>query len=354
MSDNPNDPSDDIVDGEVVGEFNDGTLIHLPKVEEEPDTPHHIPRPQFEERQERPNPGRRQFLTRLLLNGTAALMFGGSVALWVDSRRSRETTVVLPSGAEVDIDSLGDDTAGLVEQIGQLQYELALVTAERDQGITYLAAAQSRIQELEARVAQLESQCAQATELNDLWQALDETGLDFLVGFALGLLGPLFTAMVSVVALLRDGLETAEGTIGDFLEAIPSPRSGLQWLNTQAITLSERLDSLQARVQEAISSSGAFGALITEFIIWILDRLPFGAGNQARAAMDAMEVVLADLPSIVTGVSSRVLSPLLTWFSEDDQENLTGILISPIHTLVFGPADDLLTKAEELNQACLL
>ncbi len=331
---------DGIVNGEIVGEFRSDTLMHLPKVDD-----------QDESETSEPVEGvdRRRFMSQLLVGGAAALAFGGGIALIANGRRKDETVVVLPNGTELEVGDESGDVATLVDQIADLQYQLASITAERDQCVSDLTASGSEIEQLKARIEELETQNDDLSSLNSLWQALDDVGLDTLVASAVGVVGTALVNAMKVVDLLRIGLAKGQLAISSFLSALPGPQAGFIWLQGQIKALGINLDDLSEKVQEAVEASGKLASQVAEFVLWVLDKLPFGIGNKARAGMEAMQLIVSDLPELVDGITDDIFDPLLVWFSKDDDGNLAGILLDPINNHIIEPAENVLAELKQFQ-----
>lgn len=330
---------DDVVNGEVVAEFRSDTLMHLPKVdEEETDTPE-------------PEEGvdRRRFVSRLLVGGAAALAFGGGIALVANGRRKEETVVVLPNGTELEVGDGTTDAATLADQIADLQYQLAAMTAERDQCVSDLTASSTEIEQLKARIEELESQNDDLLSLNSLWQALDDIGLDTLVASALGVVGTALVNAMKIVDLLQTGLNKGKLVISQFTSLLPGPQAGFIWLQDQIDSLNIDLDDLGEKVQEAVESSGKLASQVADFVLWVLDKLPFGSGKKAKAGMEAMQQIVSGLPDLIEGIAVSIFDPLLAWFSTDDDDNLVGILLDPIDKHIVEPAENVLAELKQFE-----
>lgn len=331
----------EVVDGEVVAEFPSETLMHLPTV---PDEDEALSAAQVSP-DDRVDVGRRQFVVRLLAGGVAALALGGGAAILYNNSRRREPTVlILPNGSELEMDEGAMDVAALIERISELEYELASVTAERDQLISDMSQANAELEDLRVRLEE-------AQTLNDLWQSLDSVGLDSLLNSALQVVAGALSGVSSVAALLQTGLETGQAALNSFVEALPGPQEGIRWLGGQVEALADALEWLAEQVQEAVEPVEPFTTMIAEFVLWVLDRLPFGAGARARAGMEAMQDVINRLPDLIAGINDDVLVPLADWFGENERRNLFGILLDPITEHVIDPATDILKEIANLEDA---
>src|SRR3990172_5335826 len=97
--------SDDLIDGEVLSEFEGETMLNLPRV---PDSGSSTADPV------RFDSARRDFMLRMMVGGAAALALGGSAALLVSQRRGGQTTeVIVPYGSGTEGGQVSGDLAEL-------------------------------------------------------------------------------------------------------------------------------------------------------------------------------------------------------------------------------------------------
>jgi hypothetical protein len=321
---------DDVVDGEIIAEFEDGTLLNLPKVKSREDAPSRKIDPaaaQFREEKS----GRRLFIRRLLLGGTAALALGGSAALLL-SQTKQPNVIVLPDGKQVAIEG-SPDVANLAEQIATLQKNLTDITSERDRLLSDLTSLSTELEDAKTELERLRSE-------NSLWQVMDETGLDDLLEKGLQVLSVALSALLALNKTLISGISVAESSITSFIKLLPSPSEGIQWLQGQVIALSSSLLALKQLLEEVVDPVEPYTQMVSNFVVWILDRLPFGIGAKAKAGLEQMQSIINALPSLVDGVNTSVLNPLSDWLGSDAKANLNGILLDPVTTKLLKPAKD--------------
>jgi len=329
---------DNIIEGEVIAEFRDDTLMNLPSLEK--DRQESISTPKIAENTE--DNSRRQLIVRLLMGGAAALALGGSAALLLN-REDKPGVVVLPNGAQVSGEN-SVNVAQLVKQIADLQQSLESVTIERDQ-------VKAQFAELTTQWQAIKPQLELAQALNDLWKSLDDIGLDDLLNAALSTLTTVFGGVMGVVGLLQTGITEGQSALDYVSTNFPRPQSGIQWLSSQIALLSKSLNDLAAQVQQAVEPVQPYAQMIGNFVVWVLDQLPFNIGAKARAGLEGMQGIIAGLPALVEGISNDVLEPLAIWFGSDPLRNLSGILLDPIKAKVIDPTRDLLTKVLNFNDS---
>lgn len=341
----------EVVEGEVVSEFSGETLMHLPSVPDgtEYDEPLAIPQPPMSQPGANSgddygyNASRRQLIARLGIGGAAALVMGGAAAMVANNvLNSEPQVVILPNGDAASVDAANLEAMAL--QLQQLQQELALVRAERDE-------LSSELEVVRAELAALQQRCGELEALNVLWNEHEAVGLDDQIRTAIVITGAILANLVSISFGVQAGIQAGQRVIDNFLRQLPVPQEGIRWLKTTIINLGLRVNELAAQIEEVVTPTSSIVTMVADFIIWILDRLPFGAGRQARAGMEAIENVVEEIPGLIDGVNTTVLTPLGTWFSDDEKKNIVAILINPLRNGVMSPSRDLLTEVTEFEES---
>ncbi|MBN1121340.1 MAG: hypothetical protein JXJ17_09680 [Anaerolineae bacterium] len=341
MSDESNEQPKQIVEGEVLAEYSD-TMLNLPEVDDATLELHGRDGSP-------PDPKRRQFITRLVLGSAAALAVGGSAALIYDRKRRDEEpqVVILPN------EEGGEPSAELLEQLGVLDYDLIAMTAERDQLISDLDQKQKELDAAQADLNAAQATLSEYAGLIDLWQQLDDIGIDSLIAAGLASVSLTLSNVMSLISLLSAGLESGREVIDNFLASLPGPSDGIKWLKTQVTALAESIDWVVEQVQKAVDPVQPVARQIANFVVWVLDRLPFGIGAKAKDGLEAMQDLISDLPDLVEGVNDSVLDPLADWFGDDEKVSLVGILINPVEKKVVEPSDEVVTGVSDFEDTYL-
>jgi hypothetical protein len=328
--------SGDLIEGEVVSEFEGETMLNLPRV---PDSEHSKANPVSYDS------GRRDFVLRMVVGGAAALALGGSAALLASRKQSGDTTeVIVPYGSDTEGGELSGDLAQLAQRIGDLEQQLAAMQFERDQAISDLNVANNHVTELQAQLDAALAQLQDSQGLNGLWQALDDVGLDAIVAGALSLVGGALETVLDVLAIVQTGLTAGQNALTKFVQSLPGARQGIQWLQLRITALSNDIEWLQGQVEQAVEPVEPFVILIEDFVVWVLGNLPFVQSDKARSGLEAMKTVVGSLPETVEGINTSVLNPLAGWFGDDKAKNLTGTLVDPLQNQVLNPTKDLTAK----------
>lgn len=334
------DEMDGVVDGEVIAEYGDATSVSAPRVPDEegmavvPD-------------EAASDPARRGFLARLLVGGVAAAALGGSAAFYYDQRRreAEPEFVVLPNGADVTVEG----QAQLLDRIGEIEAALAAMTADRDRLAEELARTNDDLTLVRGDLDDAQVELEEQRRLNTLWEQLDAIGLDDLLDTALLLAGSALVRVLQVIVLLRTGIAAAQAVLNGFVAVFPGPQAGIRWLGRQVLALASNLEWLGQQIEQAIEPSDSLTAMVAEFVLWVLDRLPFGVGSRAQAGLEAMQTIVNDLPDLLAGLNDDVLDPLADWFGADEERNLLGALVDPVVENAIEPGESVLEAVGEFE-----
>jgi hypothetical protein len=290
---------------------------------------------------------RRWLLTRLALGSVLAFGLGSGAAILVNSRR--RTVIALPNGEELQVEGGVVEVAQLAAQLDSITSQLAAVTDERDRLSNDLSGAYTELETLREQLAAVTAERDEAQQLNALWEAHDEVGLDALLAGALAALGGVWVLLLPLADALRSGLETGRGILQTLMDALPGPQDGIRWLQEQINTLSSSLAWLADQIKDIVEPIEPLASAIADFVLWVLEHLPFGIGRDAQAGLEAMQDIIGGLPNLVDGVNGSVLDPLAEWFGQNVEANFLGTLINPLLEDVFNPAGEVLAKLSDLD-----
>ncbi len=364
MTDFERDQEEQIIDGQILSD-DDQTMLNLPPVpfedeyiddfdvgayseDQYDDYDYDYYEAAADEDEPVSDPGRRHFLTRVLLGGVAATALGGSAALLYDQYAESAPSVAALTSLS-DAARTQPTVAANSTDVSQLRSALQAITADRDRLNSELQQRNAELAEarqaLEVALAELDAH----KNLNSLWQQLDEVGLDVMMGAAVAAMGGNLQNLARLAALLREGLEIGRAVTDWFIGAMLRPQTGIQWLQRQVNALATSIDWLLEQVRDVVQPAANLSSTLMDFIIKVLDRLPFNFGRRAEAGLNAMRTVVDQLPELIRGINDEVLDPLADWFGTDEGRNLQGMLVRPVIDNVFVPAQQVLAKIDELD-----
>ncbi|TAH48593.1 MAG: hypothetical protein EYC68_20525 [Chloroflexota bacterium] len=219
------------------------------------------------------------------------------------------------------------------QQIQDLQFQLAEAQKKTDAAQRELAAAQLQIEIYKG--------------LTGLYDTLDKIGIDTVVGAALGAYRGTLDALAGGVKGLREGIVSAENALDNFENAFATIRAALteaekMWANVNAL-----LKNAQTLLAQATSPLLPFLDQARKFFDDLLGKIPFGAGEGARQAVNGVVGLMVAIPGALDSLDDGLFRTLRDgWFSDDNARNLEATLAQPLVQGVLEPARKFLDQVD--------
>jgi gas vesicle protein len=261
---------------------------------------------------------RRKFLTGAVVGGAAGLVVaaGTGTAVW------KVTDAELQAAREAAETELATCKAA-----ANAELEATQSTADH---------------ELQATIEAAAEELAQMLGLLDLYEELDQVGLDGILQKGLAAMAvPLEAVEIGARALSR-GLEWAENALLSLAEALPTAQESLLWLEAQVSAVATGLERLQTSVANALdrATNNAVGAAVEDFTNKVLDSLPFGLGDKFRDALEGVVALVTSVDELVMGINTFLLEPLRdNWFSEEEGKGVGGTFVDPLIENILDPLE---------------
>jgi len=340
-----------------------------PPVERQSTSPVKVVKPQQPVKPDPDRLSRRYFLASLAAGSLLAAGAGGvaavalsddSVRQWLSEQGWLPTpTPALPTvtvGASPTLESPGVPTmpaaarnqiSGLQNQVATLQKQIAALTAERDNLRQQVKALGGQVNDANNQVSDLKARNSTYQDVIGLYQQLEAVSIDQIISGALTSIGVPMLAINTVRDSLKTGVVLGVRTLQTVEDQIPLLSAGLDWLDKQVATLIAGVRAFQTAL--AVASGTQTAQAVSDFIAQVLDMLPFGAGQNIKAALQAMGNVLAALPELLNNVSVRLIEPARVWIVPGKQGGLYDLLLRPVREQVLAPAQQMVANAENLN-----
>lgn len=221
------------------------------------------------------------------------------------------------------------------QQLQDLQFQMTELRAKNDEAQKQLVAAQLQIEIYKG--------------LTGLYDTLDKIGIDSIVGAALGAYKTSLDALQGAVNLLREGIVSAENALDNFENAFASIRAALTSAESAWANVGALLKNAQELVAQATSPILPFVDQARRFFDDLLGKIPFGAGEGARQAINGIIGLMVAVPSALDALDDGLFRTLRDgWFSEDSARNLEATLAKPITQNVLAPARKFLEQVENV------
>lgn len=281
---------------------------------------------------------RRRFIRNTLIYGAGAIALGGGVAAIQYANRTKvPASAIVSQAASEDPITLPDelDINDLVELVNALYAENRQLTDERDS--------------LRAEVDSANQAALELGEVNLLWARMDAVGLDGIVWSGIGILGGIFPGLLSLASSLATRLPFLRGVLERFLGELPGTKEGISWLDNQIQSFSAAIEDLKDKLKSVVQPVAGLADALVNFVFWLLDRLPFGAGDLAKQSLEAMRDIISNLGGHIEGVRAVILAPLKDWFGDDDEKSIGGAFFGPVASEVFDPAAEMADQVTTLE-----
>ncbi len=312
---------------------------------------------------------RRYFLATLAAGSVLAAGAGGAAAValsdegvrrWLSEQGWLPTqTPALPTvtaGPSPTLDSPAAPTmpaaarnqiTGLQNQVATLQKQISSLTAERDSLRQQVKALGGQVNDANGQINDLKAKTGTYQDVIGLYQQLETINIDQVIGAALATVGVPLLAINTVRDSLKTGVVLGVRTLQTVEDQMPLIAAGLDWLDKQVATLIAGVRAFQTAL--AVTSGTQTAKAVSDFISQVLDMLPFGAGQNIKAALQAMGDVLVNLPELLNNVSVMLIEPARAWIVPGKQGGLYDLLLRPVREQVLAPAQQMVANAENLN-----
>lgn len=179
--------------------------------------------------------------------------------------------------------------------------------------------------------------------LVDLYEKLDGVGLDAIVQGGMAAVGLLFGGLELGANGLKSGLERVEKALLSLEKTFPIIRAGVEWVEKGVSALAGGIDALQSTLGRVVDKASPITEALGDFASFILDKLPFGIGDQVRSVMETLSNLVGGIPELIEGINTHLLEPLRQdWFSTEEGKGLDDTLLKPLVEHVFDPLEALL------------
>lgn len=185
-------------------------------------------------------------------------------------------------------------------------------------------------------------------QLVGLYERLDDVGLDEVLTRAMNSLGGVVASLRDRVSDVNDGLVLAEDRLADLDQGLAVLDSGLAAVEGAVSRVAGLVARLQELLSEAGERTGSLGTRVAGFFRALLERLPFGLGDDMLAVVEQIEELMAALPDAIESINGNLIEPLRTRFFPREGDSVHVRIVEPILERTLEPARALLDDVETL------
>jgi hypothetical protein len=203
--------------------------------------------------------------------------------------------------------------------------------------------------------AEYEIELTKLRALVALYEQLERIGLDAILQTGMNIVRGALDAVKGGVNLLRDGVTAVEGALANFQALLDSLRVAANSATQGFDDLMQKFHAAEGIVIAVLGTALPLAESIAGFFNSLLQKIPFGVGDNIKRAVDALVSLIRAIPSVVDASTSQLLKPLRdAFFPPSGDPTVKSSLIDPISKNVLvplkkqlGDIDNLVTSWEK-------
>ncbi len=197
--------------------------------------------------------------------------------------------------------------------------------------------------------AQYELELTKLRALVALYEQLERVGLDAIISTGMNIVRGALDAVKGGVSLLRDGATAAENALKNFQALLATLGGAANAVSQTLDDLSTKFHAAEGVVVAVLGTALPLADSITGFFNALLDKIPFGIGDDIHRAVNALIDLIRAIPNVIDAVTNRLLKPLRdAFFPASGDPSIQSNLIDPITRNVLEPLKKTLDDIDNL------
>jgi hypothetical protein len=195
--------------------------------------------------------------------------------------------------------------------------------------------------------AEYELELKKLQTLVALYAQLEKVGIDAIILTGMNIVGGALGTVKAGMRLVRDGIATVQGALKAFQDKLDDLRKATEGATQVLTDLQQRLLAAQALIGGALGSALSLTESIRNFFNSLIDKIPFGIGDNVRRAIDALVNLIRAIPSTIDVITAQLLKPLNDFFfAGNSKPAVQTSLFDPIVNNLLKPLDQFLGDVE--------
>jgi hypothetical protein len=206
-----------------------------------------------------------------------------------------------------------------------------------------------RGRELGDDLARSKDDLARLWGLVQLYQKLDDAGLEQALQSGMSIIGTGLAAIALVADLVKAGAQVAKDALIKIETALPAIRAGIAWLEGLIADLAQRLHLLEDAIGRALDEVSPITQALGGFFTAALKLLPPPTSQKVKEVFDRISEIIALIPNAIADINVKILTPLRDdWFSDSPGKGVKNGLIQPVNTRLLDPLEELQGQIQDL------
>lgn len=182
-----------------------------------------------------------------------------------------------------------------------------------------------------------------------LYTQLEKVGIDAIVAAGMNVVKGALEAVKGGVRLARDGIAAGETALKNFQAMLDSLQGFVDAAARALNDLAQKFKAAESLVVSTLGSAAPLAEAIGKFFNALLDKIPFGIGDDIRRALNALTDLIRAIPSTVDALLNQMLKPLREmFFPAVGASQAKTNLVDPINTSLLAPLKKFLDDTDAL------
>ncbi|HEX7587975.1 MAG TPA: hypothetical protein VF478_06635 [Anaerolineae bacterium] len=197
--------------------------------------------------------------------------------------------------------------------------------------------------------AEYEVELVKLRALVALYEQLERVGLDAILQTGLNIVRGALDGVKGSVNLLRSGITAVETALTNFQKLLDSLRSASTGAGQVLDDLTLKFKAAEGVIVAVLGTALPLAESIAGFFNALLQKIPFGIGDDIHRAVDALVALVRAIPTVVDAVTKQLIQPMRdAFFPPSGDPTVKAGLIDPIVKNVLEPAKKQLNDIDKL------
>ena len=197
--------------------------------------------------------------------------------------------------------------------------------------------------------AEYEIELTKLRALVALYEQLERVGLDAIIQAGLNIVRGALDVVKGGVSLLSAGVSTVESALAKFQALLDSLRTASNGVGQVLDDLTQKFKAAEGIIVAVLGTALPLAESISGFFSALLQKIPFGIGDDIRRAADALIALVRAIPTVVDTITKQLIQPMRDAFFPPSGDPAVKVsLIDPIVKNVLEPAKKQLNDIDKL------
>lgn len=197
--------------------------------------------------------------------------------------------------------------------------------------------------------AEYELELTKLRALVAMYEQLERIGLDAVIATGMNVVRGALETVKAGVRLVRDGITTAQNALRALQGMLDGLRAEVDRASQGLNGLMQNFRSAESVITGALGTALPLTESIRGFFGALIDKIPFGIGDNLRKGVDALITLIRGIPTTVESVTAQLIQPLTErFFPPSGTSPVKASVTDPITQNLLLPLNKFLADVENL------